>query len=94
MSGKAVRETLGFLAVVASMVFVGLEIRQNTLQAQAAAYQEIGHQSAEWYRSRLDDRHLLALQVDAKHRPENLINWSELDWFASLYHHLDTVRLW
>ncbi len=30
MSGKAIRETLGFLAVVASMVFVGMEIRQNT----------------------------------------------------------------
>ena len=39
MSGKAVRETLGFLAVVAGMVFVGIEIRQNTVaqEAQTAA---------------------------------------------------------
>ncbi len=35
MSGKAIRETLGFLAVVASMVFVGMEIRQNTVIAHA-----------------------------------------------------------
>ncbi len=36
MSGKAIRESLGFLAVVASMVLVGLEIRQNTTVARAA----------------------------------------------------------
>ena len=30
MSGKAIRETLGFVVVVAGLVFVGLEIRQNT----------------------------------------------------------------
>ena len=37
MSGKAIRETLGFLAVVAGLVFVGLEIRQNTRQLRADA---------------------------------------------------------
>ena len=41
MSGKAVRETLGFLAVVASLVFVGLEIRQNTQVARAEAYRDV-----------------------------------------------------
>ena len=41
MSGKAVRETLGFLAVVASMVFVGWEIRLNTRSAQVNAYQDL-----------------------------------------------------
>ncbi len=40
MSGKAIRETLGFLAVVASMVFVGLEIQQNTRALRATAIQE------------------------------------------------------
>jgi hypothetical protein len=29
MSGKAVRETLGFIGVVLGLVFVGWEIRQN-----------------------------------------------------------------
>ena len=41
MSGKAIRETLGFLAVVASMVFVGVEIRQNTRSAEVDAYQNL-----------------------------------------------------
>ncbi len=35
MSGKAIRETLGCMAAVAGLVFVGLEIRQNGYRAQA-----------------------------------------------------------
>ena len=47
MSGKAIRETLGFLAVVAGLVFVGIEIRQNTEAqlAQAAAQRASAYQS-------------------------------------------------
>ena len=40
MSGSDIRETLGFLGVMASLVFVGFEIRQNTLASRAAAIQE------------------------------------------------------
>ena len=42
MRGKEVRETVGLIALVAGLVFVGLEIRQNTVAAKAAAYQEVG----------------------------------------------------
>jgi len=42
MSGRAVRETLAFVGVMASLIFVGLEIRQNTIVAKAAAYQAHG----------------------------------------------------
>ncbi len=41
MSGKAIRETLGFLAVVAGLVFVGVEIQQNSRSVQVAAYQDL-----------------------------------------------------
>lgn len=37
MSGSDLRETVGLLAVVASMVFVGVEIRQNTAADQREA---------------------------------------------------------
>jgi hypothetical protein len=40
MSGKATRETLATLGVIASMIFVGLEIRQNTQAVRANAIQE------------------------------------------------------
>ena len=47
--GKKIIEVLGFLAVVISLVFVGLEIRQNNALARAAAYQSIGLATAEAY---------------------------------------------
>jgi len=43
MSGSELRETVGLLAVVASLVFVGVEIRQNT----AADQREAARQRAE-----------------------------------------------
>ncbi len=44
MSGKAIRETLAALGVIASMVFVGMEIRQNTAIAKMAAAQTFTQQ--------------------------------------------------
>ena len=41
MSGKAIRETLAALGVIASMGFVGWEIQQNTRSAQVSAYQDL-----------------------------------------------------
>lgn len=48
MSGKDLRETLGVLAVVASLVFVGLEIRQNTAVARGQTRQELAALNQEW----------------------------------------------
>ncbi len=42
MSRKEVREVVGFVGIVASLVFVGWEIRQNTVAARATAYQNMG----------------------------------------------------
>ena len=42
MSGKAIRELFGFAGVIGSLVFVGLEVRQNTVAARATAYQDMG----------------------------------------------------
>ncbi len=50
MSKKAIRETLAVLGVVASLIFVGYEIRQNTIAARAAAYQAIGIATAAAFR--------------------------------------------
>ena len=44
MSGKAIRETLAALGVIASLVFVGMEIRQNNTVARMSAYQAFTQQ--------------------------------------------------
>lgn len=48
MKGRELRETLGLLAVVASLGFVGFEIRQNTAAVESTAFEslsELLHQS-------------------------------------------------
>lgn len=46
MSGKTVRDTLAAAGVIASLTFVGVELRQSNAQARAAAYQAIGSATA------------------------------------------------
>ena len=41
MSGKAFRDTIGFTGVVVSLVFVGLEIQQNTAVARGQTRQDL-----------------------------------------------------
>jgi hypothetical protein len=48
MSKEAVRETIGVLGVVASLVFVGLEIRQNTAVARGQTRQELEAMNQAW----------------------------------------------
>jgi hypothetical protein len=73
MSGNALRETLGFIGVVASLVFVGYEIRQNTQTARAAAYQAIGIATAELHDALAHDPVLARLVT----RPSNEFTDSE-----------------
>ena len=65
MSGKAIRESLGFLAVVASMVFVGWEIRQNTTATKAAAIQAMSAQTAEYLTAWTTDEYIPDLLLRA-----------------------------
>lgn len=41
-NNKQLVEIVGFLGVVMSLVFVGLELRQSTIASRAEAYQELG----------------------------------------------------
>jgi hypothetical protein len=51
MEKTKIGEVIGLLAVVAGLVFVGLEIRQNNRLAEAEAYLDIGAMTADnWFR--------------------------------------------
>ena len=63
MSGKAVRETLGFIGVMASLVFVGLEIRQNTTVARAQTRDSITEKQIETIGWQATSPQLAALHV-------------------------------
>ena len=48
MSGKAVRETLAALGVIASLVFVGMELQQNTAAIRGQTRQSLNADYREW----------------------------------------------
>jgi hypothetical protein len=49
MSKQTWKEFLGVAGVMASLIFVGVEIRQNTVAARAAAYQAMGEGISEFW---------------------------------------------
>ena len=48
MSKETIRETIGVLGVVASLLFVGLEIRQSTAVARGQTRQELEAMNQDW----------------------------------------------
>ena len=62
---------------VASLVFVGLQIRQSNIQARAAAYQAIGIATSQ-YHANVDDR-TIRLFTEANY-PKALERWTLADW--------------
>ena len=76
MTKKSVGEALAALGVIASLVFVAWEIRQNTIQSRAAAYQAIGLAAASTHESVAHDREMLE-NVFAKSPSE----MDQLDWW-------------
>lgn len=53
---REVGEAVALFGVMASLVFVGLELRQNRISARAAAYQELGIAIADNWMGRANDR--------------------------------------
>lgn len=66
-------DILSVLAVVASLVFVGYEIRQNTIAARASAYQAIGIATASIFDSIAHDPQYL----ETRSKPPNELSFQE-----------------
>ena len=93
MTDKGIRETLAAVGVIGSMVFVGWEIRQNTMVARAAAYQEIGFTAAnQWMESARSRTYseLMLLSQDSS-------RWAEIDevgWYQLASQMTSVMRGW
>jgi hypothetical protein len=72
MSGKAIRETLTGLGVIASMVFVGMEIRQNTSAIQTNTSQSVYTQYMDAVGPAMESPELAELIVRADTAPGSL----------------------
>ena len=91
MKGRELRETLGLIAVVASLGFVGFEIRQNTAAVESTAFQslnELRHQSTA---QRAEERELL-LRVRDGALPDDLTR-EEDQWVRLVYYqHINILQ--
>ena len=54
-------ELIGFISVIASLIFVGMEISQNTTAVRGATNQAISDQASELYLTIATDRNLASL---------------------------------
>ena len=93
MSSKTIREALAALGVIASLLFVGFEIRQNTMVARAAAYQSIGVATAAAFDSAAHDPQWLAsTQKTADVMDET--DWTQFRLYMTIFARLgETVLL-
>lgn len=74
-SVRDVGEAVAVIGVVASLAFVGLELRETRIAARAAAYQELGIAVAENWMDRANDRQLNDLVMWAT--TADSTSWSE-----------------
>jgi hypothetical protein len=73
MSKETVRESIAAVGVIASLVFVGFQVRQANIQARAAAYQSIGIATAAAFDSWAHDAEFTATS-------KGLANMDSTDW--------------
>ena len=74
---RGIGEAVAVVGVVASLVFVGLELRQSRIASQAAAYQELGIAIADNWMGRANDRELNDLILVAA--TGDSASWAALD---------------
>src|SRR5215475_3466926 len=74
---RTIRQGIAAAGVVASLAFVGLQIRQNNIQARAAAYQAVGVATSEFHRS--FDARMNRLATESVY-PEAVKKWTLEDW--------------
>jgi hypothetical protein len=87
------RETVAVLGVVASMGFVGWQIRQSNVQARAAAYQEIGLATAQTHL--MFDEWGAQLEVDQFDPSASALSeWTPLDWNRTFHTWVGVLRIW
>ena len=58
LRAREIGEVVAILGVVLSLLFVGLQLRQNALVSRTSAYQELGIAMAEGWRLHASDREL------------------------------------
>lgn len=74
LRAKQIVETAGIIAVVMSLIFVALELRESRLASRAASYQEVGIAVADSWYLLASDPELSELMMRANSEDPNIFN--------------------
>ena len=80
---KESAEVLGVLGVIASMIFVGIEIRQNTEAVRGSTLQAVSQQSLDLVMEGIDNSELRSAFTAAKKGELSPEQRNQLSWFVS-----------
>jgi hypothetical protein len=95
LSAREIGEVVAILGIVLSLVFVGLQLRQNALVSRASAYQDLGIAMAEGWRLRASDRELNDLVYRAGSAdPDDWSNLTDSDIRRVRAFVLSTLRIY
>ncbi len=83
MTGKSIGETLAAVGVIATLIFVAMEIKQNTIASRAAAYQAIGLAAASSLDDLAHDRELFENVFAKAPADMDQIDWWQFDRLMS-----------
>ncbi len=86
----AIGEIVGAAAVVATLLYLAIQVRNSTVQARASAYQATGIAFGQYFLS-LDDR-TLRLTNEANYA-EALPRWTLADWEKFRQSHIAALRM-
>jgi hypothetical protein len=77
-----IAEIVGAVAIIASLVFVGLEVRQNTSAIQSSAAQSVHENFAAWYLALPSEPALLAISTKGMRDYDSLTDTEKAQFLA------------
>ncbi len=83
-------EFVGAIAVVATLLYLAIQVRNSTIQARASAYQTTGIALGQYFLN-LDDRTLRL--INEANYSEALLRWTLADWEKFRQSHIAALRM-
>ena len=83
-------EFVGAIAVVATLLYLAIQVKNSTIQARASAYQATGIALGQYFLS-MDDRTLRLL--NEANYSEALLRWTLADWEKFRQSHIAALRM-
>ena len=81
-----IAEIIGGIAIIASLIFVGVQIEENSRAVRSATFQAITETDMNWLENLVDDNELAIAwnKMLIDHTQLEGIEWARLDWVITM----------